>query len=93
VVLAWLVYAWLCGSLVLRRHIRGRRAAALAACGMGLVAMAYFFMEFISPIHQSRVDNFRQWDRHENAGVSDSLKFPQATPEFTKNHPNPPNTR
>ena len=50
--LAWLVYAWLCGSLVFRGHIRGPRAAALAACGMGLVAVAYFFMEFLSPIHQ-----------------------------------------
>ena len=52
VMLAWLVYAWLCGSLVLRRHVRGRRAAAMAACGMGLVAMAYLFMEILSPIHR-----------------------------------------
>ncbi|HSW47363.1 MAG TPA: cytochrome c biogenesis protein CcsA [Phycisphaerae bacterium] len=49
---AWLVYAWLCGSLVLRPQIRGRRAAALATWGMGLVAVAYFLMGWVSPIHR-----------------------------------------
>jgi ABC-type uncharacterized transport system permease subunit len=50
--LAWVVYAGLCGSLVFLPRIRGPRAAALATCGMGLVAMAYFFMELFSPIHR-----------------------------------------
>ena len=51
-VLAWLVYAWLCGALVFRSRIRGRTAAGLTACGMALVVMAFFFMEFVSPIHR-----------------------------------------
>jgi ABC-type uncharacterized transport system permease subunit len=51
-VLAWAVYAWLCSSLVFWPQIRGRKAATLTACGMGLVAMAFFFMEFSSPIHR-----------------------------------------
>lgn len=51
-VLAWCVYAWLCGSLVFRPSMRGRKAATLTTCGMALVAMAFFFMEFLSPIHK-----------------------------------------
>jgi ABC-type uncharacterized transport system permease subunit len=51
-VIAWCVYAWLCSSLVFWPRMRGRKAATLTTCGMALVALAFFFMEFLSPIHK-----------------------------------------
>lgn len=50
--LAWFFYAWLCVSLVFRTRLRGRKAAFFTACGMVLVAISYFVVEFGSPIHR-----------------------------------------
>ena len=49
---AWGVYAYLCYCLMYRPQIRGRRAATLATCGLGLVVIVFVFREFLSPMHQ-----------------------------------------
>jgi ABC-type uncharacterized transport system permease subunit len=51
-IVAWGVYAYLAVSLMYRPWIRGRRAAMLAACGLGLVVVAFLAREFVSPLHQ-----------------------------------------
>lgn len=49
---AWVVYAYLAGSLMYRPRVRGRRAAVLATYGLGLVVVAFLAREFVSPLHQ-----------------------------------------
>jgi ABC-type uncharacterized transport system permease subunit len=51
-IVAWVVYAYLAVSMMYRPWVRGRRAALLAACGLGLVAVAFLAREFLSPLHQ-----------------------------------------
>lgn len=48
----WVVYAVMVASMWVRPEIRGRRAAALATCGMGLVAIVFLIIEFVSPLHR-----------------------------------------
>ena len=49
---AWLVYAYLCGCVLYRPSIRGRRAAALSTYGLGLIVMLFLFWGFLSPVHR-----------------------------------------
>ncbi len=49
---AWLVYAYLSYCLMCRPRIRGRQAATLATCGLGLIVIVLVFKEFLSPMHQ-----------------------------------------
>jgi ABC-type uncharacterized transport system permease subunit len=48
----WSVYALMVGLMWLRPRMRGRRAATLATCGMGLVAFVFLVIEFVSPFHR-----------------------------------------
>lgn len=50
--IVWCVYAFGVVALIFMPRIRGRRAAALASCGMGLVVLSLLVNEFVSPIHQ-----------------------------------------
>ncbi len=50
--LTWLLYAYLCVSLLFRVSIRGVRAARLTTVGMVMVAMVYLFAEHFSPVHR-----------------------------------------
>ncbi len=50
--ITWGVYALVIGGIWLRPEIRGRRAAALATCGMALIAMVFLVFEFVSPFHR-----------------------------------------
>ena len=48
----WAAYAVVIGAMWLRPHIRGRRFATLSASCMGLVAVVFLVVEFISPLHR-----------------------------------------
>jgi ABC-type uncharacterized transport system permease subunit len=48
----WTVYALMVGLMWLRPRMRGQKAAALATCGMGLVAFVFLVIEFMSPLHR-----------------------------------------
>lgn len=50
--ITWAVYAVLIGAMWLAPQMRGRRAAAMVTCGMGLVAMVFLVIEFVSPMHR-----------------------------------------
>jgi ABC-type uncharacterized transport system permease subunit len=48
----WFLYAVMVSFMWFRPQFRGRRAAAFATCGMGLVTVVFLFVEFISPLHR-----------------------------------------
>ena len=47
----WLVYAIMVTAMWFRPQIRGRRAAAWAATGTGLIVVVFLVVELISPLH------------------------------------------
>jgi ABC-type transport system involved in cytochrome c biogenesis permease subunit len=50
--ITWGVYALLIASMWLQPKMRGRRAATMVTCGMGLVAMVFLVVQFVSPLHR-----------------------------------------
>jgi ABC-type uncharacterized transport system permease subunit len=48
----WLVFASMIALIWLKPRIRGRKAAALATCGMALIALMFLVIEFVSPLHK-----------------------------------------
>lgn len=50
--ITWLVYAVLIASMWLQPQMRGRRAATMVTCCMGMVAMVFLVLEFVSPLHR-----------------------------------------
>jgi len=50
--ITWLLYALIVSFMWFSPQFRGRRAAAFATCGMGLVAIVFLIVEFISPLHR-----------------------------------------
>lgn len=50
--ITWGVYALLIGAMWLRPNMRGRRAARLTTWSMGLIAVVFLVVRFVSPIHR-----------------------------------------
>jgi len=51
-IVAWVVYGYLCYCVMYRPQLRGRWAATLSTCGLGLIVLAFVVREFVSPMHQ-----------------------------------------
>lgn len=51
-IVAWVLYAYMCLSLMYRPEMRGRRAALMSTYGLGLVGVAFVTREFLSLMHR-----------------------------------------